>query len=59
LTAITFSAVQGGLLLAKTSRDSDELRIALDGAIAQLGAPAPPRGRRKRDAVRARRPTRA
>jgi len=38
LTTITLAAVQGGLLLAKTSRDSAQLRTALDGAIAQLRA---------------------
>jgi AcrR family transcriptional regulator len=38
LTTMTLAAVQGGLLLAKTSRDSSLLRSALDGAIAQLRA---------------------
>jgi hypothetical protein len=48
LTTITLSAIQGGLLLAKTSRDADQLRIALGGAIAQLKAHAPaPRTRRR------------
>jgi len=41
LTTITLAAVQGGLLLAKTSRDAGQLRPALDGAIAQLRANAP------------------
>jgi hypothetical protein len=41
LTTITLSAIQGGLLLSKTSRDAGQLRIALDGAIAQLRANAP------------------
>jgi AcrR family transcriptional regulator len=41
LTTITLSAIQGGLLLAKTSRDADQLRISLSGAIAQLKAHAP------------------
>jgi AcrR family transcriptional regulator len=41
LTTMTLSAIQGGLLLAKTSRDADQLRIALNGAIAQLRAHAP------------------
>ena len=36
LTTMTLAAIQGGLLLAKTSRDSGQLRTALDGAIAQL-----------------------
>jgi TetR/AcrR family transcriptional repressor of nem operon len=36
LTTVTLAAVQGGLLLAKTSRDSSQLRVALAGAIAQL-----------------------
>ncbi|MBV9414184.1 MAG: TetR/AcrR family transcriptional regulator [Solirubrobacterales bacterium] len=38
LTTITLSAIQGGLLLAKTSRDADQLRTVLAGAIAQLKA---------------------
>jgi hypothetical protein len=38
LTTITLAAIQGGLLLAKTSRDAGQLRVALDGAIAQLRA---------------------
>ena len=41
LTTITLSAIQGGLLLSKTSRDAGQLRIALEGAIAQLRANAP------------------
>lgn len=41
LTTITLAAVQGGLLLAKTSRDTDQLRAALRGAIAQLKANGP------------------
>jgi TetR/AcrR family transcriptional regulator, transcriptional repressor for nem operon len=40
LTTSTLAAIQGGLLLAKTSRDSSQLRAALDGAIAQLRAHA-------------------
>ncbi|HWF24819.1 MAG TPA: TetR/AcrR family transcriptional regulator [Solirubrobacteraceae bacterium] len=36
LTTMTLAAVQGGLLLAKTSRDSSQLRAALAGAIAQV-----------------------
>jgi AcrR family transcriptional regulator len=48
LTTITLSALQGGLLLAKTSRDADQLRIALSGALAQLRVHAPaPRTRRR------------
>ena len=43
LTTMMLSAVQGGLLLAKTSRDSGQLRIALFGAIAYLRGQAPPR----------------
>ena len=35
------SAIEGGLLLAKASRDADLLRTALDGAIAQFQANAP------------------
>ena len=47
-------AVQGGLLLGKTTRDSAQLRLALDGAIACLRACAPsppaqkPAARRRR-----------
>jgi hypothetical protein len=41
LTTITLSAVQGGLLLTKTSRDADQLRTALSGVIAQLRSHAP------------------
>jgi AcrR family transcriptional regulator len=41
LTTITLSAIQGGLLLAKTSRDAGQLRTTLDGAIAQLRANGP------------------
>ncbi|MBV8940287.1 MAG: hypothetical protein JO240_00980, partial [Solirubrobacterales bacterium] len=40
LTTRMLSAIQGGLLLAKASRDANQLRIALDGAIAQLQASA-------------------
>lgn len=36
LTTVVLAAIQGGLLLAKTSRDAGQLRIALDGAITQL-----------------------
>ncbi|HTU85709.1 MAG TPA: TetR/AcrR family transcriptional regulator [Solirubrobacteraceae bacterium] len=38
LSTATLAAIQGGLLLAKTSRDAGRLRIALDGAIAMLRA---------------------
>jgi AcrR family transcriptional regulator len=48
LTTITLSAIQGGLLLAKTSRDPDQLRIALGGAIAQLRTQAPGSRTRRR-----------
>jgi AcrR family transcriptional regulator len=48
LTTTTLAAVQGGLLLAKTSRDSAQLRAALDGAIAQLRAHGVPDKRRAR-----------
>jgi AcrR family transcriptional regulator len=61
LTTITLSAIQGGLLLAKTTRDSSQLRVALDGAIAHLRthAPAPAKHASKaRDADRNRRPRR-
>ena len=36
LTTTTLAAIQGGLLLAKTSRDSTQLKAALDGAITHL-----------------------
>ena len=45
LTTIALSAIEGGLLLAKASRDADPLRIALDGAIAQFRLNAPARRR--------------
>jgi TetR/AcrR family transcriptional regulator, transcriptional repressor for nem operon len=38
LTTAMLAAIQGGLLLAKTSRDSCQLRGALDGVFAQLHA---------------------
>jgi TetR/AcrR family transcriptional regulator, transcriptional repressor for nem operon len=41
LTTIMLAAIQGGLLLAKTSRDVDKLRTAMDGAIAQLSSYGP------------------
>jgi AcrR family transcriptional regulator len=41
LTTTLLAAIQGGLLLGKTTRDSAQLRIALDGAIARLRACAP------------------
>jgi AcrR family transcriptional regulator len=47
LTTITLSAIQGGLLLAKTSRDADQLRTTLNGAIAQLRANGPTSGARR------------
>jgi AcrR family transcriptional regulator len=50
LTTITLAAIQGGLLLAKTSRDSAQFRAALEGAIAQLrahGVAGRPRSRRR------------
>jgi len=43
LTTITLAAIEGGLLLAKASRNAGPLRTALDGAIAQLRANAPAR----------------
>ena len=45
LTTTMLAAIQGGLLLAKTSRDSTQLQIALDGAIAQLHTHSGPRER--------------
>lgn len=40
LTTSMLAAIQGGLLLAKASRDAGPLRTALDGAIAQFQANA-------------------
>jgi AcrR family transcriptional regulator len=40
LTTSMLASIQGGLLLAKTSRDVGQLRLALAGAIAQLRAHA-------------------
>ncbi len=48
LTTTTLAAIQGGLLLAKSSRDSSQLGTALNGAIAQLQANAPRFTRRAR-----------
>jgi TetR/AcrR family transcriptional regulator, transcriptional repressor for nem operon len=48
LTTITLSAIQGGLLLTKTSRDVGQLRTALDGAIGQLKANRPTSRARRR-----------
>jgi TetR/AcrR family transcriptional regulator, transcriptional repressor for nem operon len=45
LTTIMLAAIEGGLLLAKASRDVAPLRAALDGAIAQLQSNAPARRR--------------
>jgi TetR/AcrR family transcriptional repressor of nem operon len=52
LTTITLSAIQGGLLLTKTSRDVSQLRTALDGAIAVLRSNAPTGRARRRSAAR-------
>jgi AcrR family transcriptional regulator len=41
LTTVTLSAIQGGLLLAKTARDADKLRTVMGGAIAQLRSHGP------------------
>jgi len=56
LATITLSAIQGGLLLAKTFRDPDHLRNALTGASAELRAHAP--GRSERTTGRINPPTR-
>jgi TetR/AcrR family transcriptional repressor of nem operon len=61
LTTSMLAAIQGGLLLGKTTRDSTPLRIALDGAIAHLRgcAPAQPnRATGARRATQGRRPRR-
>jgi len=57
LTTITLAAIEGGLLLAKTTRDSAELRIALDGAVAQLRAQAPAKTKRATSRSLTRSPT--
>jgi TetR/AcrR family transcriptional regulator, transcriptional repressor for nem operon len=36
LTTRTLAAIQGGLLLAKTMRSSEPLRVSLQGAVGQL-----------------------
>ena len=51
LTTVTLSAIQGGLLLTKTSRDVRQLRTVLDGVIAQLRANAPTDRARDRSAA--------
>jgi AcrR family transcriptional regulator len=51
LATITLSAIQGGLLLSKTTRDAGQLRVALDGAISQLRANARARAPRRRAAA--------
>jgi AcrR family transcriptional regulator len=48
LTTFALSAIQGGLLLAKTSRDASQLRTALGGVISQLKANAPAGRSRRR-----------
>jgi TetR/AcrR family transcriptional repressor of nem operon len=57
LTTITLAAIEGGLLLAKTTRDSAQLRIALDGAVAQLRAQAPAKTKRATSRSLTRSPT--
>jgi AcrR family transcriptional regulator len=52
LTTIVLAAIQGGLLLTKTSRETGQLRTTLDGAIAQLRAYAPERRSRRRRQAR-------
>jgi AcrR family transcriptional regulator len=47
LTTVMLAAIQGGLLLTKTSRDVHHLRTALTGALAELRAHAPPSGSRR------------
>jgi AcrR family transcriptional regulator len=53
LTTTMLAAIQGGLLLGKTTRDSGPLRTALEGAIAHLRAhaPAPPKRRPRRSSA--------
>ena len=51
LTTITLSAIQGGLLLTKTSRDVGQLRTALYGAITLLKGSAPTGRARRRSAA--------
>ena len=52
LTTSTLAAIQGGLLLGKTTRDTAQVRTALDGAIAHLRAAGPAASRSKRAAKR-------
>jgi len=47
LTTIMLSAIEGGLLLAKASREPDPLRTSLDAAIATFRANAPIQHRRR------------
>jgi hypothetical protein len=47
LATIMLSAIEGGLLLAKASREADPLRTSLDAAIAQFRASAPTQSRRR------------
>jgi len=42
LTTTTLAAIQGGLLLAKTMRDTSQLRVVLYNVVAHLRAYAPP-----------------
>ncbi len=42
LAASTLASVQGGILLAQARRDPGALRLALDGALALIGAYRPP-----------------
>jgi len=44
LATATMASIQGGLLLAKTRRDPEQLRIALDAAYAHLRSAAPAAG---------------
>jgi TetR/AcrR family transcriptional repressor of nem operon len=53
LATATLAAIQGGLLLTQTTRDPQQLSIALDGAYAHLRSYAEPH---RRGVTRARRP---
>jgi AcrR family transcriptional regulator len=47
LTTLVLAAIQGGLLLSKTTRDGTQLGVALDGAIAHLRSHAPQAPKRR------------
>jgi hypothetical protein len=52
MTTMMLAAIQGGLLLTKTSRDVRHLRTALAGAISEVRAHAPAGAPRRRTSPR-------